>query len=407
MMNRVLFLLLLAACTPVANPRATRNPTVVPTPTSTPVPPLVAHEWSQSESLLIFARSRGGLPPGFWGSYPVDFTLLPNGELYLLKKNGDLGYVILATTLSRQATCYLLNSIDQAGFFDYDPLSYYMEDGRYNPMPGGVTDMGGTCISVQAWRTNSVGLYAFTGSLQAQAEDQLKGTPPPGFPVILPAIRDTYTLLDDYVVSPDTLHLLKPERLGVWLFGAGEPAGTRDPIEWPLSTHALAAQQSAQWGGPTGGPPAMILTGEDGARVFDALGETLYVNGTLVREGDKLYWVFARPLLPNEYEWLGIWLQKPLMPPATADYVEWPLGRPTLAGRAEAYPGYPPAIVLGGADAAQVYNVLGQGGDTLVREGDTLYQVEARPLLPTELVWASRPEASLSCSPSDGWMQAP
>ncbi len=304
-----LFLLLLAACTPAAAPTAAPSATAILTPTSTPVPPLVAHEWTQSEPLITFSRSEGGLRGfGFWDAYPIDFTLLPSGDLYVLRWDEHYSAAqILATTLSRQATCNLLNSIDQAGFFDYDPSSYtdpsrYMTAYPDSLHPGerlmpGPTDVGFTRISVQAWRANTVALYNLTGSLSVERENQLKGTPAPVFPNILPAIRDTFRLLDQY--QPPDMHALEPGRLGVWLMGAYKYDGTHDYMEWPLKSSPLAA--AASEGRFGGGEPSMILTGADATRVYDALGGNPPGGGTAIREGDKVYLVFARPLLPNEF----------------------------------------------------------------------------------------------------------
>ena len=108
MKNLVLFLLLLAACAPVASPNATASPTaaiptlsstlvagpsatpsptalptrtttpvpepsattnpkITPTLTSTPVAPLVAHKWSQIGPLITFEKDYRGWPVGFRG----------------------------------------------------------------------------------------------------------------------------------------------------------------------------------------------------------------------------------------------------------------------------------------------------------------------------------------------------
>jgi len=312
--------------------------------------------------------------------------LLPNGDLYLLRPIDNLRYTILTTTLSRQAACHLLNSIDQAGFFDYDPLSYHGSEG---------TDGSWTLISVQAWREMSVDHYNFTSSLWEEARHQLSGWPPHQF-TILPAVRATYRLLDEYSPSPGALHLLKPERLGVWGYAA-ESAGSNDYIEWPLSSRPLTALGSALREPFWGSPPAMFLTREDAARVYDALGETFNIRGTLVREGDRCYQVFARPLLPNEFVFLSLWLAWPPRPVYTENYVEWPLTSHTLAAKAA-------DMMLTGGDAARVIHALRQG--VPFREGDKLYQVQVKLLSGEALDSVSLPEVSLSCSPADGW-QAP
>ncbi len=178
----------------------------------------------------------------------------------------------------------MLNSIDQAGFFDYDPSSYGRPPEEFDPS---ITD-----ISVHAWRANSVSLYSLY-ALNFPFESNWPNTK------ILPALRNTYWLLEHYQ-PPGNVQVLKPGRLGVWLKGQVLLAGTDAGLEWPLKSYTLAAAGSTKRAMER--DPAMILTGEDATQVYDALGETVIQYGGLnFREGDKLYRVFARPLLPNEF----------------------------------------------------------------------------------------------------------
>ncbi len=280
MRNLAVLLLLLAACTPAVKPTPAPSPTAIPMLTGTPVPPLVAHEWSQSAPLITYGKAFGGLNwDRFDAVYPMDLTLLPSGDLYLLRtKENRQADEILTTTLSRQATCNLLNSIDQAGFFDYDPSSY----GRQSPM-----DAGTTYISVHAWRANSVSLY----DLYDVLDQETRNPPDRG---ILSAIRDTYHLLDRYQ-PPGPLHALELERLGVWLMGQGD----NDLTEWPLKSDPLAAV--APTDRRVSGPPSMILTGANATQVYDAFHQRILRHGMSFQEHGLLYAVFARPLLPNEF----------------------------------------------------------------------------------------------------------
>ncbi len=95
----LLLLLWVSACAPTRNelatptrtataiptslaPTQTITPMVGPTLTSTPVPPLVAHQWTQSEPLVTFNSTWFDGYCGFEDAYPIRFTLFPNGELY-------------------------------------------------------------------------------------------------------------------------------------------------------------------------------------------------------------------------------------------------------------------------------------------------------------------------------------
>ncbi len=294
----VLFLLLLAACTPAATPTAAPsarvwptlavpahtsipstppNPTlmVIPTPTLfniTPAP-LIPQQWSQSEPLILYVQDLGGMHQrGFPSFHPANFTLLPPGDLYLLRSNSDIGaYELLTAKLPLQATCYLLNSIDQAGFFDYSPSAT-------SRPPGCGLDEPYTAISVHAWRANSVRF----------CDMALANVPP---------VSDTRQLLEQYQPLVP-LHPVRPGRLGVWVQGPYTPTSTHDYIEWPLKSYPLVTAGSR----PVylSDSPAMILTGADATRLYDALCQGVLCSRDVLKGGEH-YVVYARPLLPNEF----------------------------------------------------------------------------------------------------------
>lgn len=288
----VCLLLGISACAPVPtrDPRtiatadtSTPRP-IIPTKTSTPVPPLVAHTWSQSEPLIIYGPS-GGLVPWPRQLDAMDFTLLPGGDLYLLRHNQHHNPVDIVTTrLSRQAVCNLLNSIDQAGLYGSDHYNYELMHS--------MIDAGPPLLSVHAWRTYPV--YAtstrdFIGT----------PTPEPGDCRGCMGIENTFRLLEQYQ-PPTPLQPLEPERLGVWFEYRGEFNGTAnsDSILWPLKSQTLASAEPSLKG-YSRSIPSLILTGADATRVYDTLGKSFYP--VTVREAGRLYSVFARPLLPNEF----------------------------------------------------------------------------------------------------------
>ena len=238
----------------------------------------------------------------FKDAYPLRFTLLATGDLYLPRWNESLKITqILTTRLSRPATCNLLNSIDQAGFFDYDPSTYVKDPKNWHRPIAGPDN---TYISVHAWRANSITLFALPEFLDPKMVEDMKSAwadcsncQTPEFPTILPAIRHTYQLLDQYQ-PPVALHALKPGRLGVWLYPIRESGSTDSIIIWPLTSYTLAAAPTPE---DTRGAPAMVLTGSNAMRVYSALHQGFDIYGTVVREADKYYTVFARTLLPNEF----------------------------------------------------------------------------------------------------------
>ena len=173
---------------PTLTPWPTLTPTLLLTPTftPTPVPTLVAHEFSQSEPLVVM-ELHGGDSPCAPISTGLGLILFPDGKLFVDRYMEDLhAFRIQTTRLSRQETCQLLNSIDQAGFFDYDPASYIFGESPGDGAPS-------IRISAQAWRSNSVDLYALREFL-----DHPNYFVPSALPTILPALRKTYRLLADY-----------------------------------------------------------------------------------------------------------------------------------------------------------------------------------------------------------------
>ncbi len=320
------FLLLLVACTPVAQPATVLAPTAmptisststtapvvtasdtlaaaampIPTLTSTPVPPLVAHKWSQGEPLITMDNYGGDGGCSFIGFLPRHFTLMPDGSLYLLQRNGDTDLLDINTArLSRGDSCRLLNSIDQAGFFDYDPSTYVHNPARWSPQ---IMGAGHTAISVQAWRSNTIDLYGLDAFIWAQESYEARGEPcpycanPEHFPVILPGLRNTYKLLSHY--QPVSLRPYQAERVGVWI-APGIDADKWDAVPWPLRSPSVA--ELASLPADPNGAPATVLTGVQAVQVEEMFGRKINDCGIIVMNGFEIYRVFARPLLPNEY----------------------------------------------------------------------------------------------------------
>jgi hypothetical protein len=226
--------------TPV--PSNTPTQTVAATLISTPVPTLVAHEWIPSEPLIAFGNYGGDGSCGDIMPLP-DFTLLSDGELFIMGWSDNLqAYGLQTTKLSRQDTCKLLNSVDQAVFFDYDPSTYIGDRQNWYPP---VLGAGTTHISVQAWRSNSVSLYDLNDFINNV--DEIKKAwdcgdcPDLEFPIILPSIRRTYQLLTGY--QPLNLENYQSAILGVWVHSYVDAS---DAVPWPLETISLSEFVSPQ-----------------------------------------------------------------------------------------------------------------------------------------------------------------
>ncbi len=284
--------------TPTAAPTLTLSPrptvTWTPTPeliaTSTPVPLLTAHEWTPDNILVSYNVFGGDGGAPFRMHLPDQLTLLSDGRLFVLVWDQDfVGYQFLTARLSRQETCQILNTIDQAGFFDYDHGFT-----RADPANPWFQGNGSTIteIDVQAWRTKSAALDSSALYLGTDYPDI--------YPVVLPALANTDKFLATLV--PENSEIYHADRVGLWLqkFDSAYSSGSlTEPIIWPIQSLRLSDI-------PDGGltkwdPPGAILHGQDAETIFQLFQERITDWGIVFVDGDQRYVVFARPLMPHEY----------------------------------------------------------------------------------------------------------
>lgn len=275
---------------PTRTPRPTYTPTLTLTPTvtltSTPVPALVAHTW-QTDAVLLLHDVRGG--DGFSYPYPPQLVLYADGRLFKLDYvKVDDGYLsqILTQQLDQQQVCQILNSIDQYGFFDYDPSTYV-----YDLYGGEPTVL----LRVNAWRSNEVSLLGLNSIMRpngiSEYTEARNGLPAP---IILPAIAKTY----DFILNQigDNLQPYEPERLGVWVESRFVSRHPRKP--WPLIAPKLADLYDQFSDIQNKDGFGSVLRGEDAKSVYELLDESIAKDE--FTDGVYQYGVFARPLLPYE-----------------------------------------------------------------------------------------------------------
>jgi hypothetical protein len=221
---------------PSSTPSLTPPPSQTPQPTdtSTAVPTLSAHTWNPDPVLVLF-DVRGG-DGGTLFPLPPRLIVYADGQFFVSQESfiqDEWRLQLLTVQLERKDACALLNTIDQAGFFDYDPSTYI------DHISGGGN--GEWHIVANAWGTNRVLLYGLGTLVDVNwSELALSGTP-----VVLPAIRDTYLLLSRY--RPSGLQIFQPERVGIWV---GSPRQAQSGAVWPLQAPCLA-ELSAQSTGIT------------------------------------------------------------------------------------------------------------------------------------------------------------
>lgn len=263
---------------PTATPTATITPTPTVTLTSTAQPPLAAHTWELDPILIQMETSSGDGCCTY--TSPPELVLYANG-LFIRAGYENNRYAMLARKLDRQEMCALLNTIDQAGFFDYDPSVYQ------DPMDG----LAITSISIHAWRKQMIyGQVLRTwiyegGDWWRKTCDSPDCAPPP---VILPALANTYQLLDQY--DPGGLEILPARQWLVWL--DPEPKDYT-PKPWPISGFSLetlvkAAEQNED----------LLVIVDDPAKI-EAIQKNLEW-GKYYGDGEMKRTVYARPLWPYE-----------------------------------------------------------------------------------------------------------
>ena len=208
-----------------------RTATLIPTPTITPGPsptatrqPALAGFTWQPQAVLVQAGMVSYDPPRAGMRTPQLILYADGSLLHRVCSAAACGYE--QSSLPRQAVCQLLNSIDQLGFLDYDPVTY---------QPPAVGSHA-VYFEVQAWRSNAARLdmldrwIADPTWLETERKCPGCGTPP----LIPPALANTFRLLWDYV--PAKASTYQPQQLAVWL---QKPAVLGKPLQWTLASTRL------------------------------------------------------------------------------------------------------------------------------------------------------------------------
>lgn len=231
--------------------------------------------------LVLFGAGGGDGADPF---YPVPRFLLYRDGTLITARRTDQGGQFFQSHLERQAICAILNTIDQTGFFDYDPTIYDRYQDRIL-----VDGAGYSIIEVDAWRSQHLAHYDLWGIItfpEAPCYQEFLAV----CNCVPAALRDTYRLLDTYAPAylepyiPDEVLLLVTEDNHIW---GAEP--------WPVASISLT-QVLRESDRP--GLGALLLRGEEGRSVYQALGGTILTRP--YTQGGRWFWVMARPLLPYE-----------------------------------------------------------------------------------------------------------
>jgi hypothetical protein len=292
---------------PVFTTTVNSNPS--PTLTSTPQPALVVHEW-QPERVLAFLEiipgDGGGMP-----FHPPRFTLYANGDLFITRSLGEVHQYreqILFRKLGEREICQNLNTLDQIGFFDYDPSTYEFVGGNPN-IKGGPSIR----IEVNGWRSHKhdyyeLGLYLqdeLTGELTAQwlVNRQPGQDDQDGFPIISPSLRSAYYFFVEY---PNRgFEIYQPEKLVVWIEKIGFADNSNNQAKaWNLQNMPISVLSNRI--DPFDNDSSndyLVLTGRDASSIFNYIGQRISTEIYYETDGNgkRTYYMFyARPLLPYE-----------------------------------------------------------------------------------------------------------
>ena len=240
------------------------------------------------------------------------FVLYSDGQL-VIRKPAPEGVQLLQARLDRSATCAVLNTIDQIGFFDYDPSAHKnFEDLLGDGVPN-------TVIEVNAWRSqyadhNAIGYY-----IDKEDDPIIKKRLSSCNQCILPSLRATYRFLRAY--QPDQLNRYEPSQLLLVIEEENTPSD--DSLVWDIENVSLIHLY-----GEAEKPVKVMLYGADAAAVYEEWGGVIWRNPRHYFEGKRGFLVFARPLLPYEsqvsFEVYPPQLPAPDVPAAAARLICYP-----------------------------------------------------------------------------------
>jgi hypothetical protein len=268
---------------PTLTPSVTVRPTFTPTLTSTPQPALVQHKWEPMSILVKYDTEGGGLCNWECPPFPISFILYGDGTLVLSNfvPKGERGYLqLLYKKLPQNEICKLLNTVDQIGFLNLDPESYF---GRY------ITDSSTWIVEVNAWRQNHGAFHALN---ELVSDLELYSEFPEGLSVP-PSVLSTYQLLNNYPL--DGFSIYQPETLGVWIW---KPTDSYRSIEWKVKRVSLADLYERAGSTFDELSEPVFLHGNDAKDVYSMFENAIYYGE--VTDGDEAYQMYVRPLLPFE-----------------------------------------------------------------------------------------------------------
>lgn len=249
------------------------TPAEIPTLTVTTSPP--ARTWTAGPVLIEF-KVQAENPAPFGVSRVPDSILYADGRLFI-PGEGDL----LTSQLSQEAVCGVLNTIEDAGFFDVDMEAY---NAQVDARALGLTSL--IRIEVNAWRRRSITAEALPSLL----DDPNAEVPDP--------LHKTYHLLSNY--RPDDLQPYRDAPLALAIHRCPIESACETETVWPLESPTLTTLfkraeetgvKNREWGF---GVRVSDQEAASVAQVLDRSGSRTFF------EDNETYRLSARRLLPYE-----------------------------------------------------------------------------------------------------------
>lgn len=331
-------ILFLAACNPINNlpsstqpPNvATKTPSLVYKPTSTqyvtptftplPSPTLIPceikstafdHEWCPDNVLIDFYISIGD--GGSTVSVPSapNLILYADGRMFIVhseEKDDSYSRQMLYKKFDRKGVCQILNTFEEIGYFNYDPLSYQFVGGDQF---GYVIGAGTVYLNINAWKPIPGSYYGLELFLDEREKNlpEVIATPLAervGWPIIDTKLMNAFYFMDLFPL--DDFAVYQPEKLGIWLVPLDEKylefnTPYFNITEWDVDGVSLNEISEKPKNIDGMESRYAILTGTRAAEAFSKLDHSL--NTFLFFEEDfngkkKYYFVESRPILPYE-----------------------------------------------------------------------------------------------------------
>ena len=156
-------------------------------------------------------------------------------------------------------------------------------------------------ISVNAWRSKSISLYGLWSYVNSETPSDIPEDSPFQAPTILPAIKNTFLFLSNYL--PDDMEVYQPDKIEVWVADIESPSNQIET--WPFDdlsleyiiNNSIADERFESCYFPFASSRKIVLEDANAQRVYDLFSMPL--QSQVFTDGQNTVELFALPVLPN------------------------------------------------------------------------------------------------------------